>query len=107
MKKPVIWQRLAYESLSESHQPDGLKFPDDSVDNHVEMSSPDHNRQPTPLRGDSADGVSVAFAAFVLTHSGCGKEASELRLDDQSLFGWCWRCNDLRIFTSDERHPSK
>jgi hypothetical protein len=44
------------------------------------------------------DKVGLVFAAFTLTHSGCGKETSELRLDERSLIGWCRRCTDSRIF---------
>jgi hypothetical protein len=102
IEKPVVpagvCARVAYPGPAGR---DGLKLPDSLADNHVEMNATDQNRQPAPSRRMSSDGVSLAFAAFALEHSGCGEETSELRLDERSLVGWCRRCNDSRIFVVD------
>ena len=64
------------------------------------MKDTDHDRQPAPFRKIPATEASLVFAGFVLAHSGCGEETSELRLDKGSLIGWCRRCDDLRIFVN-------
>lgn len=81
----------------------GLKFPGDLTGNHIEMTDPDHNRQPASSRQMPPGELSLAFAAFALAHSGCGEETSELRLDERALIGWCRRCDDARVFVVDER----
>ncbi len=80
----------------------GLKLFAALADNHIEMNSTDHDRQLAPLRRIPPDRAGLAFAAFALEHSGCEEASSELRLDERTLIGWCWRCNELRIFATDE-----
>lgn len=83
--------------------PGGLKLFAALADNRIEMNNTDHDRQPAPLRRIPPDGgASLAFATFALEHSGCEEASSELRLNERTLIGWCWRCNELRIFTTDE-----
>lgn len=67
----------------------------------------DRNGQSASPRGLPPEGASLGFAAFALAHSECGDEASELRLDERSLIGWCRRCNDSRIFVVDEESRRK
>lgn len=76
------------------------------ADNHIEMNGTDHKRRPVPSRWDTP-GVGPAFATFALAHSECGEASSELRLDERTLIGWCWRCDDLRIFATGEGTPER
>lgn len=92
--------------LSGPHGRNGLKISGDLVDNSAEMNGTDHNRRPASFRWIPPNRVGLAFA-FALAHSGCAEETSELRLDERTLIGWCWRCNDLRIFAIDEKDQRK
>ena len=42
--------------------------------------------------------ASVAFAAFVLVHTGCGKEVMESRMSEDTVACQCLRCDETGIF---------
>lgn len=42
--------------------------------------------------------ASVAFAAFVLVHAGCGREVMESRLSEDTVACQCLRCDETGIF---------
>ena len=108
MKKPMALVAASVPATFRARQGrDGLKLSGGLADNHIEMNDADHNRQSAPPRGFPPDEINLAFAAFALGHSGCGDEASELRLDERSLIGWCRRCNDSRIFVVHEENRRK
>jgi hypothetical protein len=47
--------------------------------------------------------ASVAFAAFVLVHAGCGKEVMESRLSEDTVACRCLRCEETGIFGPADR----
>ncbi len=47
--------------------------------------------------------VHLAFAAFVLSHAGCGDDLDELWSGEDVVACWCSRCGQARSFGPPER----
>jgi hypothetical protein len=83
----------------------GIRVFDDLSDNYIEMR--DLHQHSESSGQIELGGSSLAFAAFVQRHSGCGEEVSESRLDECSLVGWCSRCEEFKLFTIGEGSRKK
>ncbi|WP_166177638.1 hypothetical protein [Rubrobacter tropicus] len=68
----------------------------------------DHAHRRTERAKDRGpDGTAPAFAAFVLRHAGCGRGASESRLDGDTLACWCPPCGELMVFAPEGREDGE